>query len=48
MILQDTAAIGGATWYAGANSINVSNNTGWIFSSPSYVRPFDGLLLGGD
>jgi hypothetical protein len=48
MILQDTAATGGATWYAGANSINVSNNSGWQFTSPSYFRPFDGLLLGGD
>ena len=23
---------GGATWNPGANSINVSNNSGWIFS----------------
>jgi hypothetical protein len=32
--LQDSAATGGATWYAGANSTNVSNNTGWIFTAP--------------
>lgn len=32
--IQDSAAGGGATWYAGANSTNVSNNTGWIFSAP--------------
>jgi hypothetical protein len=33
--LKDSAATGGATWYAGANSTNVSGNSGWIFSSPS-------------
>jgi hypothetical protein len=22
------------TWYAGANSVNTSNNTGWIFTAP--------------
>lgn len=32
--IQDCGAQGGATWYAGANSINVSNNTGWIFTAP--------------
>jgi hypothetical protein len=32
--LQDSAATGGATWYAGANSTNVSNNTGWNFTAP--------------
>jgi hypothetical protein len=31
--IQDSAATGGAVWYAGANSTNVSNNTGWIFKS---------------
>lgn len=30
--IRDSTATGGATWYAGANSTNVSNNTGWIFS----------------
>jgi hypothetical protein len=25
---------GGATWNPGANSINVSNNSGWIFTAP--------------
>ena len=33
--IRDSNATGGATWYAGANSVNVSNNTGWNFSSPS-------------
>lgn len=32
--LQDSNATGGAAWYAGANSTNVSGNTGWIFTAP--------------
>ena len=32
--IKDSAATGGATWNAGANSTNVSNNTGWIFTAP--------------
>jgi hypothetical protein len=32
--IQNSIATGGATWYAGANSTNVSNNTGWIFTAP--------------
>ena len=31
--LKDSTATGGAAWYAGANSTNVSGNLGWIFSS---------------
>lgn len=31
--LQDSAATGGALWYAGLNSTNVSGNTGWIFTN---------------
>jgi len=34
MSLQDSTATGGATWYAGANSTNVSGNTGWVFTAP--------------
>lgn len=30
--LKDSAATGGATFYAGANSTNVSGNSGWAFS----------------
>jgi hypothetical protein len=30
--IQDSNATPGSTWYAGANSTNVSNNTGWIFT----------------
>jgi len=32
--IRDSTATGGASWYAGTNSTNVSNNTGWIFASP--------------
>jgi hypothetical protein len=35
--LKDSAATGGATWYAGANSTNVSGNSGWIFTAPPVV-----------
>ncbi len=30
-----STATGGASWYAGANSINVSNNSGWIWGTPA-------------
>jgi hypothetical protein len=32
LIIQDSTATGGADWYAGANSTDVSGNSGWIFS----------------
>lgn len=32
--IQDSNATGGAAWYAGTNSTNVSNNSGWIFTAP--------------
>lgn len=32
--IKDSTATGGATFYAGANSTNVSGNTGWIFTAP--------------
>ena len=31
--IQDSTATGGAAWYAGANSTNVSGNTGWVFTA---------------
>jgi len=31
---KDSTATGGAAWYAGANSTNVSGNLGWIFTAP--------------
>lgn len=30
----DSAATGGAGWYAGNNSTNSGNNTGWVFTNP--------------
>jgi hypothetical protein len=40
--IRDSTATGsGATWYAGADSTNVSNNTGWIFTNP----PSGGMLF---
>jgi hypothetical protein len=32
--LKDSAATGGADWYAGTTSTNVSGNSGWIFTAP--------------
>jgi len=32
--IQDSNATGGATWTAGANSVDAGNNTGWIFTAP--------------
>lgn len=34
LVIQDSAAIGGAAWYAGTHSVDVSNNSGWIFTAP--------------
>lgn len=33
----DSAAAGGASWYAGANSADGGNNTGWVFTVPPDV-----------
>ena len=36
--MRDIKALGGATFYAGLYSTDISNNTGWIFSNgPQYV-----------
>jgi len=32
--ISQSTAIGGAGWYAGANSTNGGNNSGWIFTAP--------------
>jgi hypothetical protein len=32
--INRSTATGGAGWYAGANSTNVGNNSGWIFTAP--------------
>ncbi len=31
--ISNSTATGGATWYAGANSVNGGNNSGWIFGA---------------
>lgn len=36
--IKDNTATGGASWYAGANSTNVSGNTGWIFTAPPVYK----------
>ncbi|MEO5569438.1 MAG: T9SS type A sorting domain-containing protein [Bacteroidia bacterium] len=38
LYLTDMYAIGGATFYAGANSINLGNDSGWVFSSCSAAQ----------
>ena len=40
--ITDSAATGGATWYAGPTSTSVSNNTGWVFTQLPIV--FAGAL----
>ena len=41
--ISRSTATGGALWYAGANSTNGGNNTGWIFTAP----PSGGYVAGG-
>lgn len=36
--IKNSIATGGASWYAGANSTNVSGNTGWTFTGPPSGR----------
>ena len=44
MSIKDITVTGGARWYAGANSVDVSGNTGWFFISPN-SRQNDYLVL---
>lgn len=39
--IQDIHATGGATWYAGVNSTNVSGNSGWSFTTNPNVGTFN-------
>jgi hypothetical protein len=41
--ISRSTATGGASWYAGANSTDDGNNTGWIFTVP----PSGGYVAGG-
>jgi hypothetical protein len=43
--LSDSNAAGGATWYAGANSISLGGNTGWIFTAPPSATATGNFLL---
>ncbi len=45
--LTNSIATGGAAWYAGANSTNVSGNTGWMFAAPPTIFPTGNLTLMG-
>ena len=38
--IRDCNATGGASWYAGITSTNVSNNLGWIFTIPARIGDF--------
>jgi hypothetical protein len=35
--IQDSNANGGALWFAGPNSTNVSGNSGWVFTAANYA-----------
>jgi len=35
--IRDSNATGGAGWYAGTTSTDVSNNLGWVFTAPPYI-----------
>lgn len=51
LVLKDNHAAGGASFYAGANSTNVSGNTGWTFTAPpapSGVGSYYTRFLAGD
>jgi hypothetical protein len=43
--ISRSTATGGATWYAGANSSDGGNNSGWIFSAPPVVASSNMFLL---
>lgn len=44
--IRDSAATGGAQWFAGAHSTSVSGNTGWVFTAPGWSQAVaDSLAL---
>lgn len=45
--LRDLTATGGAAWFAGANSTDVGNNTGWTFTAPPLANTQTHYLLMG-
>ena len=42
--IQDSTATGGARFFAGTHSTNVSNNTGWNFIAPTYNTSSTGII----
>lgn len=42
--IEDSNATG-ASWYAGANSVNVNNNTGWLFMAAPATGPINGQFF---
>ena len=47
--ISRSTATGGAAWYAGANSTNGSNNSGWIFTAPPGIQLITigtGIIIG--
>jgi hypothetical protein len=45
--IKDSNATGGATWYAGPTSVNVSNNTGWVFTRLPIITMGNVSINGG-
>ena len=43
--ISRSTATGGASWYAGANSTNGGNNSGWIFTAPPSVTATGNFLV---
>ncbi len=46
--LTDSVAAGGATWYAGSHSTDVSGNSGWLFEDAPAVVSSSALITCGD
>ena len=44
MSIQDSTATEADTWYAGANSTDVSGNSGWIFTAPPPPPTFSKIM----
>jgi hypothetical protein len=43
--ISRSTATGGATWYAGANSTDGGNNSGWIFAAPPAIANTNFLVM---
>lgn len=44
--MQDSAATGGAAFYAGGNSVDVSGNSGWVFTGPPASATPQMMMMG--